>query len=182
MESQEGATQEKEKKDGDCFELDEQGKTRHEIVLDRCDCLIRQYLSWKIENGKKSDRALGAALIATAVTPLILLIPIPAFADTWAKFVAAALTASAAIATGLLAIRGWRENYIRYGYIWHTLSAEKFLYLTGSGEYNKFTYKEDGDSCLPNEDATKAFAKRVENLVMADVTDWRAFMSQGPDQ
>jgi hypothetical protein len=47
----------------------------------------------------------------------------------YVNIVGAAFSAVAAIATGLLAINGWRENFIRYGCIYHMIQVEKYLYL-----------------------------------------------------
>ena len=138
--------------------------------LDRCDCLIRQYLGWKKKNHRRSTWAQGVALVFTGVIPVILLLP-----WGYAKIVGAAFSALAAIATGLLAINGWRENFIRYGYIYHMLQVEKYLYIAhASKEYP------DNDS----QKATKNFVKRVEALVTLDVTEWRTEMQriQDPSQ
>src|SRR6185503_797524 len=77
-------------------------------TLKRCDDLIWQYLDWKKQNHWRSNIAQGAALILTAAIPVVLLIQ-----WDYAKIVGAALSASAALATGFLAINGWRENFIR---------------------------------------------------------------------
>src|SRR6266705_3907535 len=85
---------------GDCFNLPgEEGKEPRQIALDRCNCLIGQYLRWKMENHRRSNRAQGIALIFTAVIPIVLLIPLP-----YVNIFGAAFSAVAAIATGLLAI------------------------------------------------------------------------------
>jgi hypothetical protein len=80
-------------------------------------------------------------------------------------FVAAVTAAGAAIATGLLAISGWRDNYIRYGYVWHALQTEKYRYLTqATTEY----------SDCDKEKAARYFASRIEQLIIEEVTEWRA--------
>lgn len=148
--------------DCSCSELPEDTKSPREVVLARCNCLMARYLRWKQNNHEKSDQAQRAALVLTAITPVLLLIP-------WehVNILAAATSAAAAIATGLLHIYGWRDNYIRYGYTWHALQTEKYRYLThATGDY-------------PADDEEKAaqnFAKYVEELVMAEVTDWRSEM------
>jgi hypothetical protein len=81
----------------------------------------------------------------------------------------AALSALAAIATGLLAINGWRENFIRYGYIFHMLQVEKYLYLA---QATKEYLNKDRDQ------AAREFAKRIEALVTLDVTEWRTEMQR----
>ena len=96
----------------DCSKLPQEGKTPGQVALDRCNCLIDQYLRWKKENHQKSNRAQAIALFFTAAIPVVLLLP-------WG-FVnvgGATFSAIAAVATGLLTIGGWRENFIRYDYI-----------------------------------------------------------------
>ena len=143
-------------------------------TLKRCDHLIAQYLDWKMQNHWRSNIAQGAALILTAAIPVVLLIQ-----RDYVKIVGAALSASAAIATGLLAINGWRENFIRYGYVYHRLEIEKALYEARATK----EYPEDNP-----QQAAKNFAKRIEGLVMMDVTEWRTEMqrieapSQGSEQ
>ncbi len=152
----------------DCSKLPEDEKTTHQIALARCNCLIDRYLLWKKENHEKSNQAQHVALILTAITPVLLLIP-----WDYVKILAAVTSAGAAIATGLLAIYGWRENYIRYGYLWHALQTEKYRYLTHTTKYYP-----DSDE----EKAAQNFAKRIEQLVMAEVTDWRAEMQRVEQQ
>ncbi len=147
-----------------CTELDTVGASPHEIALARCDCLLGRYLKWKLENHTKSDRAQRAALVFTAVTPVLVLLP-----WEYVNILGAVTAAAAAIATGLLAIHGWRDNYIRYGYVWHALQSEKVLYLTrGSSEY-----RSDDDKVI-----ARHFAWRIEQIVQGEVRDWRALMQR----
>jgi hypothetical protein len=158
------------RKEIDCSKLPEavpeEGKPTRQIALARCNCLIDLYLRWKKQNLWKSNLAQRAVLILTAITPILLLMP-------WdyvnVNLLGAAFSAMAAIATGLLAISSWRENYIRYGYVWHALQCERYRYLTHATE-------EYSDS--DEEKAARNFASRVEQLVMAEVTDWQALMER----
>ena len=147
----------------DCSKLSEVGSPS-QISLERCDCLIQQYLKWTKKNHRRRSVAQGVALISTAVIPVILLLP-------WdnAKIVGAAFSAVAAIATGLLAIGGWRENFIRYGYIYHMLQVEKHLYKANAT-------KDYSENDPPK--ALKNFAKRIEALVTLEVTEWRTEMQR----
>lgn len=148
----------------DCFKLQENGKSPSQIAMDRCDCLIQQYLDWKEKNHKKSTWAQGSALVFTAAIPVILLVQLE-----YVNIIGAALSALAAISTGLLAINGWRENFIRYGYIFHMLQVEKYL------------YKAQATREYPDDDpqkATRNFVKRIEGLVTLDVTEWRTEMQR----
>jgi hypothetical protein len=152
----------------DCSKLPEEGKTPSQIAMDRCDCLIQQYLNWKKENHQRSTPAQGVALVFTAVIPVILLLP-----WEYVNIVGAAFSALAAIATGLLAINGWRENFIRYGYIFHMLQVEKYL------------YKAQATKEYPDNDpqkATRNLVKRIEGLVTLDVTEWRTEMQRIEDR
>jgi hypothetical protein len=159
----------------DCSKLPkpvpEEGETKtHKIALARCNCLIDQYLLWKKQNLWKSNLAQRAVLILTAITPVLLLI-------TWnnvnERLFGAAFSAMAAIATGLLAISGWRENYIRYGHVWHALQCERYRYLTHATEEYRDSNKER---------AARNFASRIEQLVMTEVTEWQALMERVEQQ
>jgi|GEM_PF-1866941 len=156
-------------KNVDCSKLSEEESKASpteiiEIILARCNCLIDQYLRWKKENHLRYVCAQGTALISTAAIPVVLLIPWP-----YLNIVGAALAALAASATGLMVINGWRENFIRYGYIYHMLQVEKYLYLTKATiEY----WGTDPQSAVRN------FAKRIEGLVTLDVTEWRTEMQR----
>jgi hypothetical protein len=150
----------------DCSKLPDEGKDPNQMALDRCDCLIQQYLRWKQANHMRSTLAQGIALIFTAVIPVVLLSP-----GNYVNIVGAAFSAVAAIATGLLAINGWRENFIRYGYIYHMLQVEKYLYKAQAT-------KEYADP----EKAIRNFVKRVEGLVTLDVTEWRTEMQRIEDR
>ena len=156
--------------DTDCSRMPEDGKTPSQIALDRCDCLIHQYLNWKQQNHQRSTLAQGVSLAFTATIPVILLLP---FGQEYLNVVGAAFSAVAAIATGLLAIYGWRENFIRYGYIYHMLQVEKYLYKAQA-------IKEYAES--DPEEATRNFVKRVEGLVTLDVTEWRTEMQRLEDR
>jgi hypothetical protein len=86
------------------------------------------------------------------------------------KLLGAMSAALAAIATGLLAIHHWRENYIRYGYIWHALQNEKFRYLMHVTEEYPAGNQARADS---------NFAARIEQLVMVEFEEWRAQVQSG---
>ncbi len=148
----------------DCSKLPEEGKTPGQIALDRCNCLIDQYLRWKKKNHMLSSIAQAVALIFTAAIPVVLLLP-----WRYVNIVGAAFSAVAAVATGLLTIGGWRENFTRYGYIYHMLQVEKYLYLVhATTEYPDDDQKE----------SDRNFVKRMEGLVTLDVTEWRTEMQR----
>src|SRR4030095_10484445 len=105
-------------------EEESEEKTLGQSTLERCNQLINQYLDWKMKNMRRSNLFQGAALVFTAAIPVVLQLP-------WehVNIVGAGLSSLAAISTGLLSVNGWRENFIRYGYIYHMLQVEKYLYL-----------------------------------------------------
>jgi hypothetical protein len=137
-------------------------ETLSRSAIKRCDELRCQYLGWKMMNLRRSNLAQTAALVFTAATPVVLLIQ-----WKYSNIIGAGLSAVAAIATGLLATRGWRENFIRYGYVYHMLDIEKRLYEARATE----AYPESDPKT-----AVRNFIKRVEGLVMMDATEWRAMM------
>jgi len=152
----------------DCSNLPEDGKTTHEVALARCNCLMERYLRWKRRDHARSFWCLRVVLFSTTITPLILLMPEVSVLGVDNKFVGAVVSAVAAFATGLLAISGWRENYIRYGYMWHALQSEKYRYLTHATE------EYSGSDDEKRETDARAFGRRIEELVMTEVADWRA--------
>ena len=139
-------------------------KALDQSTLERCDELITQYLDWKRKNMRWSNLFQGIALAFTAAIPVVLLMP-----WEYVNILGAAFSAVAAIATGLLAINGWHENFIRYGYIYHMLQIEKYLY-----QANATKDYPDNDPMK----ATRNFAKRIEGLVTLDVTEWRTEMQR----
>lgn len=163
----------------DCAKLKEDDLLKQDenptklLALARCDCLMIRYLRWKKRNHDLSDTAQIVALVFTAITPVLVLVPWNSFWGllpvNFGNIVGAATAALAAIATGLLAITGWRDNYIRYGYIWHALQTEKYHYLTRATK--EYLTKDE-------EKAARNFAARIEQLIMADVTDWRNEMQR----
>ena len=140
--------------------------TTRDQALRRCEELIGRYLSLKIKSHRNSNLAQFTSLVLTAITPVLLLIP---SSGETVKVLAAATSAGAAISTGLLSIYGWRETYIRSGYTYHALDSEMNRYLTrSSDDYAK----------LDEEKAAQNFAKRIEELYMAEVSDWRSEMQR----
>jgi len=147
----------------DCSRLQiDEKTTTHHFALTRCDCLKDEYHRRKLENMKKSNRWQVAALILTAITPVLLLLP-----SDYVDIFAATTSAGAAIATGMLAIHGYRENFIRYGAVWHALQTERYLYLARAGKVYS-----DSDE----EKAARRFANRIEQLVKTEVDAWQAMM------
>ena len=61
-------------------------------------------------------------------------------------------------------ISSWRDQYVRYGYVWHALQTEKFLYLTGAAK--------EYQNCDPDE-AARRFVSRIAQLVQEEVSQWR---------
>lgn len=134
----------------------------NQSAIKRCDELRAHYLERKLKNLRWSNLAQTTALVFTAATPVILLLQ-----WDYSRIIGAGFSAFAAVAAGLLAANGWRENFIRYGYIYHMLDIEKRLYeARATKEYPESDPKT----------AVRNFIKRVEGLVMMDVLEWRALM------
>jgi hypothetical protein len=76
---------------------DEDEKVR-KVALARCNCLIDRYFRWKRRHGKWSKVVQVITIILTAAIPLIIL-----KVDN-SDFVVAVLSATAAIATGFMAV------------------------------------------------------------------------------
>lgn len=137
-----------------------------DIALKRCNDLLEHYLRLKMKSQSRSSTTQFASLVLTAITPVLLLIPTN---GEYVKILAAATSAGAAISTGLLSIYGWRETYVRSGYAYHALESEMNRYLTqASDHYANFD----------KEKATQNFSKRIEEIYMAEVADWRSEMQR----
>lgn len=129
-------------------------------VMERCDKLIKRYLNEKVRFHQKSDWAQMVALVFTAVTPILLIMP------RWqevTRVLATAATSIATVATGVLAAFRWQESYIRCGYTFHLLESEKYQFQTRSGRYAKL-----------DDQAAALFSTRIEELVLMEVADWRS--------
>ena len=145
--------------------MDTNDNTR-DLALNRCQTLIDHYLESKKTSHILSDRTQFASLVLTAITPVLLLMPIN---GDHVKILAALTSTGAAISTGLLSIYGWKETYIRSGYTYHALESEKNRYLTQAS---------DDYANLEEEKAARNFSKRIEEIYMVEVTDWRSEMQR----
>ena len=138
---------------------------KRDIGLKRCESLLDHYLRLKKEAHNRSSQTQFASLFLTAITPVLLLLPI----DGQYVKILAATSAGAAISTGLLSIYGWQETYLRTGYTYHALESEMNRYLTQAS---------DDYANLDEEKAAQNFSKRIEEIYMAEVTDWRSEMQR----
>ena len=139
---------------------------KSDIALNRCKSLLGHYLRLKVKSYNQSSIAQFSSLFLTAITPVLLLIPID---GQYVKILAAATSAGAAVSTGLLFIYGWQETYLRSGYTYHALESEMNRYLAQSS---------DDYTNLGEEKAAQNFSKRIEEIYMAEVTDWRSEMQR----
>ena len=106
-------------------------------------------------------------LICTAMTPVVLLLP-------WSSVNLFGAAVSAIAAMQQVTWRSLTLGKTTYGTAtWHTLQTEKYRYLT-------YATSEYADS--DEEKAARHFARRIEQLVMAEVTDWRAEMQRVEQQ
>lgn len=139
---------------------------KSEIALGRCIELMKRYLGSKKKNHALSDGAQVITLILTVITPVLLLLP---FDGQRVKIFAAATSALAAISTGWLSICGWRETYLRSGYTYHVLNSEMNRYLAQASD----------DYVNPDrERAAQNFSRRIEEIYMAEVNDWRSALER----
>ena len=138
---------------------------KRDIGLKRCESLLDHYLRLKKEAHNRSSQTQFASLFLTAITPVLLLLPI----DGQYVKILAATSAGAAISTGLLSIYGWQETYLRTGYTYHALESEMNRYLTQAS---------DDYANLDEEKAAQNFSKRIGEIYMAEVTDWRSEMQR----
>jgi hypothetical protein len=133
--------------------------------LARCDKLIE----WYTKEGRRQRIAFQsfqvAAILLSGITP-ILVLWLPDCLDAWAALPAAL----SAIATGLLGIFQWKENYIRFAYTGEALKSEQIKFITRTTK--------PYDSAPDDQAALSRFVTRVEALVMTEVTDWRGLMQE----
>ncbi len=109
---------------------------------------------------KRVYRAFSIYLIvASAVlTPLVALAPDQ---ERW-RIIAAALSATLVVATGMLAHLKSHENWLSYRASWDALERERRLFETGSGLYRS----------LPDKDSL--FVERVEAILTKEGIDFFA--------
>ncbi len=135
------------------------------LALARCDKLIE----WYTNEGRRQRIAFQsfqvAAILLSGITP-ILVLWLPDCWDAWAALPATL----AAIATGLLGIFQWKENYIRFAYTGEALKSERIKFITRTTK--------PYDSALEDKAALSRFVTRMEALVMTEVTDWRGLMQE----
>lgn len=114
----------------------------------------------RANTSKRSYRALSIYLIAASavLTPLVALAPDQ---QCW-RIAAAALSATLAVATGLLAHLKSHENWLSYRASWDALERERRLFETGCGPYRSTS------------DKGSLFVERVETLLAKEGTDFFA--------
>lgn len=139
-----------------------------ERALARCQRLIRWYTKEKRRQRLAYQTFQVAAILLSGVTPILILwSDVP---DVWTALPAAL----AAIATGLLGIFQWKENYVRFAYVSEALQSEKNKFLTRTTT--------DYDKSLSEYEALSIFVTRVESLVMSEVSDWRGQMRKAVEK
>ena len=132
------------------------------LALARCNELIEWYDKAKRLQRLAYQSFQVAAILLSGLTPILIL---------WSKEPNAwtALPAAlAAIATGLLGIFQWKENYIRFAYVSEALQSEKIKFQTRTTT--------NYDDKLEEHEALANFVTHVEDLVMSEVADWRGQM------
>ncbi|MAE72237.1 MAG: hypothetical protein CME06_17425 [Gemmatimonadetes bacterium] len=123
-------------------------------------------ISWYDEASGRNQRAFKllqiSALIASASIPLL-----SAYTGEyeWARFGVGLLGVFVAVATGMLSLGKYQENWIGYRGTCESLKHEKYMYLSRGGVYSV-------DEPLP------VLAMRVENLISAQNSVWRQYSAK----
>ena len=98
-----------------------------------------------------------------AVTPvLILWTALP-------KPIQALPAAVASVAAGLVGTYGWLDAKARYAYAAESLKSERVLFATRTPPYGRR---------LGDEEATRAFVAKIEQIAMTEVGEWRSAMAR----
>jgi len=132
---------------------------RRRAALQRWEEQVRWYERYSSREWRFFAVFQTAAIVLAAATPcLILWSSIP-------KGVQALPAALASVAAGLVGTFRWLENKSRFAYTAEALKSERVLYETR-------TPPRYGPG-VTDDEALAAFVSRVEEISMAEVSDWR---------
>jgi len=141
---------------------------RSELALERCRYLIGFYDRLKRRNKIANEVSATIAIVFSGLTPVLIL---------WSDLpeVLQALPAAlAAVATGLSGIFQWKEHQTRFGYAKEALESERAKYQARATERY--------GSQVSDSDALESFVTRVEEILMTELSDWRASMQQASEK
>ena len=139
---------------------------RVQLAIDRCEAAIDWY-----QRHQRIDRILfyvsqSMAVALGGLTPVVIAI------DGW-KWAQALMPALGAIAAGLGASFGFRENWGRFGMAAELLKSELAKFRSRSGD--AYGVK------LELEVALSHFVERIEGIILSEATQWKADLKGGTE-
>ena len=137
---------------------------REQAALRRCDDQIEWYSKHSVREWRWFVSVQTAAVVLAAATPVLIL---------WGsvpKAVQALPAALASVAAGLAGTFRWLQNKTRWAYAAEALKSERVLYDTRTPpQYG---------SEMAEEAALAAFVRRIEEISMTEVSEWRSDLSR----
>lgn len=137
---------------------------RERAAFRRCDDQIEWYTRHSAREWRWFVAVQSAAVVLAAITPVLIL---------WSavpKAVQALPAALASVAAGLAGTFRWLQNKTRWAYAAEALKSERVLYETRTAP----GYGRE----LSDEDALAAFVRRIEDISMTEVSEWRSDLSR----
>jgi Protein of unknown function (DUF4231) len=130
--------------------------TPDQYVTDRVDDQIKWLSARGAGNQSWFMRLRAVELLLASCLPFL-----AAYADqlAWSKVVLGAIGVVIAVLAGILSLYKFQENWIEYRSTAEALKREKFLFLTGVGDYA-------GDQ------AFSAFVARIESVLGSESARW----------
>jgi hypothetical protein len=139
-----------------------------------CNMHIDRYERLKWRSGKGYYYLSIITILLSSSIPVILLTDnnpsnfvILTMVSKNSKLISAAFSAIIAIATGILTLYQWRENYPRYAFTLQRLKNEKAKF-----EASKIEEGDKGDSIIMD------FVTELDSIVLDEVSEWRSLMSK----
>ena len=137
---------------------------RQEAALRRCDAQIDWYTRHYAQAWRWFAVVKTSAVVLAAITPVLIL---------WSslpKALQALPAALAAVAAGLAGSFRWLQNKTRWAYAAEALKSERVRYDTRTPP--------DYGPELTEEAALAAFVRRIEEVSMTEVSEWRSELSR----
>ena len=104
-------------------------------------------------------------IVASAVIPFLSGLMTADQEETWLKVIVGLLGITVTIATALMSLGKYQENWIKYRTTCESLRHEKYLFSTGAAPYDR-------------SDAFKLLVERVESLLSQENSEWQNTMKQ----
>ena len=128
----------------------------------------RRYYDGKAGTYQTQYKRIKLGLIGlSAGIPLIVFLP-----GEWAKYVVAAAGVAIAMLEGLLLLNQYGPLWVKYRSTAEALNRERWLMLSGAGEY----------AAKPDEEALRQMAERVEAILEVERKEWSTQQSQSLEQ